>query len=148
MLYSIGEVSKITNLTISTLRYYDKEGLLIDLKRNSNSRIFDEQALNSLKLIECLKRSGLEIKGIRNYMQLAKLGDATLKERYEIILEQEKKINKKIEELNEAYDLIRFKKWYYQEAIKENNEEKVKNMKIEEMPKDIQILFNKTHHID
>ena len=60
-MYTIGEVSQILNISISTLRYYDKEGLLINLNKDkSGKRIFNDQNISALKLIECLKKSGLQ----------------------------------------------------------------------------------------
>ena len=60
MNYSIGEVSRMFGLPQSTLRYYDKEGLLPQIQRQgAGIRRFDEQAIEALRVIECLKKSGL-----------------------------------------------------------------------------------------
>lgn len=56
-MYTIGEVSKMFDIPISTLRYYDKEGLLLGLEKNdSGIRKFTKQSLESLRVIECLKK--------------------------------------------------------------------------------------------
>ena len=61
MTFSIGEVSELLNISISTLRYYDKEGLLPLVNRTSgNIRVFDEADIECLKMIECLKTTGLQ----------------------------------------------------------------------------------------
>lgn len=73
-MYTIGQVSKMTGLPISTLRYYDRQGLLPDLKRHDNMRTFDDNDLEALRVIECLKLSGLEIKDIRQFMEWSKRG--------------------------------------------------------------------------
>ena len=78
-MYSIGEISKMFQLPISTLRYYDKEGLFPHLKRVNGVRQFSESEIETLRVIDCLKRSGLEIKDIKEYMALCSLGNATLK---------------------------------------------------------------------
>ena len=57
--YSIGEISKMFNLPISTLRYYDKEGLFPDLQRYGDRRLFTDYEIEALHVIECLKASGL-----------------------------------------------------------------------------------------
>lgn len=67
-MYTIGEVSKIFDLPISTLRYYDKEGLFPDLIRINGIRKFTEKELEALRVIECLKKTGLEIKDIKQFM--------------------------------------------------------------------------------
>lgn len=59
--HTIGEVSRMFDMPISTLRDYDRQGLLRNLKRDSGIRKFDEQAVESIRVIECLKKSGLEI---------------------------------------------------------------------------------------
>ena len=66
-MYSIGEISKMFQLPISTLRYYDKEGLFPHLKRVNGVRKFSENEIETLRVIDCLKRSGLEIKDIKEY---------------------------------------------------------------------------------
>ena len=64
-MYSIGEISKMFQLPISTLRYYDKEGLFPHLKRVNGVRQFSESEIETLRVIDCLKKSGLEIKEIK-----------------------------------------------------------------------------------
>ena len=58
-MYTIGQVSEMFGLPISTLRYYDKEGLLPDIERVSGIRKFKDKELEALRVIECLKKSGL-----------------------------------------------------------------------------------------
>ena len=64
-MYTIGQVAEMFELPISTLRYYDKEGLFPEMKRVSGIRQFSEKEIEALRVIECLKRSGLEIKAIK-----------------------------------------------------------------------------------
>ena len=61
-MYTIGQISEMFGLPISTLRYYDKEGLFPDLQRQSGIRQFSEKEVEALRVIECLKASGLEIR--------------------------------------------------------------------------------------
>ena len=65
-MYAIGQVSEMFGLPVSTLRYYDKEGLFPEMERVSGIRKFSERELEALRVIECLKRSGLEIKDIKH----------------------------------------------------------------------------------
>lgn len=65
----IGQVSEMFHLPISTLRYYDKEGLFPSLKRKGNIRYFSDTEIEVLRVIECLKESGLEIKDIKQFFQ-------------------------------------------------------------------------------
>ena len=64
-MYTIGEISKMFHVPVSTLRYYDKEGLFPNLERSSGIRQFSDKEIETMKLIECLKRSGMEIKDIK-----------------------------------------------------------------------------------
>ena len=64
-MYTIGQVAKLTGLPISTLRYYDKEGLFPQMRRTSGARVFEKRELDAIRMITCLKKSGLEIREIK-----------------------------------------------------------------------------------
>ena len=102
-MYTIGQVSEMFNLPVSTLRYYDKEGLFPHLKRVNGVRQFSESEIETLRVIDCLKRSGLEIKDIKEYMALCSLGNATLKQRKAIFEKQKEEVLQEMEKLHEAY---------------------------------------------
>ena len=80
-MYTIGQISEMFNIPVSTLRYYDKEGLFPNMKRESNIRKFDDSEIETLRIIECLKKSGMEIKDIRRYMELCSKCSSTYAER-------------------------------------------------------------------
>ncbi len=135
MNYSIKEMSKLTNLPASTLRYYDKEGLLPSLKRNSNNaRIFDDDDYVNLKIIECLKKSGLSIKDIKAFIAAAEQGDESLEKRLKIFRKRRKILKQELEELQEVLDVIEYKCWYYETACSAGTEENMKNMKLSDVP--------------
>ncbi len=123
MQYSIGEVAKMTGLSPSTLRFYDKEGLFPSLKRQSGKRIFDDGHIESLRIIECLKRSGLEIRDIRRFMELTTKGSASYAQRRELMEERRLKTLEQIEELQKTLAVLEYKCWYYDEAISRGNED-------------------------
>lgn len=144
--YTIGEVARMFNITISTLRYYDKEGLLLNInKDNSGIRKFNEQNIEAIRIIEYLKKSGMSLKSIKEFMDWCAKGDSTLSKRYEMFAKQEETIKDKIKELENTLELIEFKKWYYSEALKDGSEKRVKSIKTEMMPKRIQELYKNTH---
>ena len=68
-MYTIGQVSQMCGIPVSTLRYYDKEGLFPHMERVSGIRRFSDRELETLRIIDCLKKSGLEIREIRKFMQ-------------------------------------------------------------------------------
>ena len=85
-MYTIGQVSERFDLPVSTLRYYDKEGLFPALTRTSGIRRFGEQELEALRVIECLKRSGLEIKEIKQFMAWCTQGSETYPQRHALFV--------------------------------------------------------------
>ena len=123
MQYSIGEIAKMTGLSPSTLRFYDKEGLLPGLKRQGGKRIFDESHIETLRIIECLKRSGLEIRDIRKFMELTTKGSASYAQRRELMEERRLKTLEQIEELQKTLAVLEYKCWYYDEALSRGNED-------------------------
>lgn len=148
-MYTIGEVSKRMKLSVPTLRYYDDQGLLLNVKRDSSGkRIFDEKDIDALILINCLKSSGMKIKEIKNFMDLCLLGNDSLEERFEFFKKQELTIRDEIEKLQTNMDMIQFKQWYYKTALEHKDEEYVKDMKPENMPDNIRKLYENTHIID
>lgn len=110
MEYSIGKVAEKLNISVPTLRYYDKLGLSLFLKRNSgNARIFSEADFDFLRIIEILKITGMELKDIRRYFCWCHLGDSTLKKRYDMFLERKKQAEKQINDLRKSLQMIEYK---------------------------------------
>lgn len=91
-MYTIGQVSEMFDLPISTLRYYDKEGLFPDIKRISGIRKFDEKEIEAIRVIECLKRSGMEIKDIKQFMEWCTEGEKTYSKRRDLFIKQKKDV--------------------------------------------------------
>lgn len=142
----IGEISKITGLSISTLRYYDKHGLLNNLERTDGGiRTFSEQNIEALTLINCLKNSGMKISEIKQFMEWCTEGKKTFNKRLNMFYEQEKNIKEQIDVLNKSLKLIKFKQWYYETAIKEGTEDNVRKLDVNKMPKDIAKLYKESH---
>lgn len=147
-MYTIGEVSKMFNLPVSTLRYYDKEGLFPNLKRTSGIRRFSSTEIDALHVIECLKSTGMEIKNIKLFMQWCEEGPTTYEKRRELFETRKEVLEKELKELQKNMAMIKFKCWYYEQALKEGNEENIKKMLPDKLPDDIQILYNLSHDLD
>lgn len=144
-MYTIGQVSKMFNLPVSTLRYYDKEGLFPDMNRESGIRKFSDKELEALRVIECLKKSGLEIKDIKQFMECCVKGSETYSQRRELFLKQKEIVEAEIQRMNKALDMINFKCWYYEQAIKDGNEDRVSAMNEEDMPEEIRKAYKSAH---
>lgn len=135
MLYTIGETAKMLNISPSTLRYYDKEGLLPFVERSSGGiRVFKEEDFGWLFIIECLKKSGLSIKNIKSYIDMALKGDETIGERLEMFKKQRETVIEQMNELQSTLDTLEYKCWYYETAKKLGSTDAVKNLPENEIP--------------
>ena len=122
MSYTISEAAEKTGLPPSTIRYYDKEGLLPNIKRKNGIRVFEDMDLRLMGLLTCLKNTGMPIKRIREYVELTSKGDDTLRERYEIIKAQRQFVLDQIEQLQYYLEELDFKDWYYNKALAAGSE--------------------------
>ena len=144
-MYTIGQVSEQFDLPVSTLRYYDKEGLFPALTRTSGIRRFGEQELEALRVIECLKRSGLEIKEIKQFMEWCQEGSRTYELRKQLFERQRAAVEKEMEKMQETLDMLTFKCFYYEQAIKDGNEDGIHSMLPDKLPADIQAAYDNSH---
>lgn len=144
-MYTIGQISEMFDLPISTLRYYDKEGLFPTMERRSGIRRFSETEVEALNVIECLKASGLEIKDIKQFMEWATQGKETYEKRRQLFEVRREAIEAEIKNLQKKLDMIKFKCWYYETAIKDGGEEKINAMLPDKLPAQIQKLYDNAH---
>ncbi|MBQ7170322.1 MAG: MerR family transcriptional regulator [Synergistaceae bacterium] len=134
MPYTIKDMSALTGLPASTLRYYDKQGLLPNLKRDGNNiRIFTDEDYGQLRIIECLKRSGLSIKDIKKFMDMAGK-EGMLSGRLEIFRKRREILRQELEDLKGVLDVIEYKCWYYEKACEEGSESAMKDLSPSEVP--------------
>ena len=144
-MYSIGQVSEMFHIPVSTLRYYDKEGLFPDIERKSGIRKFGESEIEALHIIECLKSSGLEIKEIRQFMQWCVLGKETYPQRKELFETRRKAVEAEVERLGKILDMLKYKCWYYAKAMEDGNEDAILEMLPDHLPPEIQKLYDNGH---
>ena len=144
-MYTIGQVSQMFNIPISTLRYYDKEGFFPNLKRSSGIRRFGEQDIEALKVIECLKESGLELKDVKQFIKWATKGSSTYKNRKELFEKRKIAVEQEIKKLQKTLNILEYKCWYYDKAIKEGTEDKIYKMLPNKLPAKIQKLYDSFH---
>lgn len=115
--YSIGEVAEIIGVPTSTLRYYDKEGILPFVKRTEgNVRTFNDEDLEWLRIIECLKKTKMSIKEIKQFIDWCIEGDSTIDKRLDLINRRRNLVIKEIESLQDTLKTLDYKKWYYETA--------------------------------
>ena len=124
-MYTIGQISKMFNLPISTLRYYDKEGLFPNIERSSGIRKFSESEIEALRVIECLKKTGMEIKEIKQFMDWCSEGPSTYEKRRDLFEARKNALEKQMSDLQKNMAMIQFKCWYYEQALADGNEDRL-----------------------
>ncbi len=135
MAYTVGEMANIMGVPASTLRYYDKEGLLPFVERTSGGiRMFKEQDYEWMKIIECMKRAGMPIKDIRDYIELALEGDATIHERLQLFQNQKRLVQEQMKSLQHTLDVLDYKCWYYETAESAGTTDVLKNISEDKIP--------------
>ncbi|MCI5793936.1 MAG: MerR family transcriptional regulator [Ruminococcus sp.] len=136
MVYTVGEMAKLLGVTASTLRYYDKEGLLPFVERSSGGiRMFRESDIEWLRVIECMKKAGMSIKDIRQYIELALKGDDTIELRLMMFRRQKEVLQHKMAEMQHTMAMVEYKCWYYETAKAAGTVEVPQNMKESDVPK-------------
>lgn len=144
-MYTIGQVSRMWGIPISTLRYYDKEGLFPEMERSSGIRRFGERELEALRVIECLKGSGMGIKDIKQFMHWCAQGSATYPQRLELFRRQKETVEGELRSLQRVLDMLRFKCWYYERAIEDGSEAAIEAMLPDALPPEIQEIYDRAH---
>lgn len=135
MMYTVGEMAKLLMVPTSTLRYYDKEGLLPFVERSPGGmRMFQEKDYEWLQIIECLKKTGMPLKDIRTYIDMAMRGDETIESRLQMILRQREAVREQMAQLQKTLDTLDFKCWYYETAKAAGSTSVPRNMPLEEIP--------------
>lgn len=141
-MYTIGQVSEMFDIPISTLRYYDREGLFPNMQRRSGIRRFSPTEVDALRVIECLKASGLEIKDIKKFMQWCTMGPSTFAERKELFENRKAAVETEMARLEKVLNLLRFKCWYYETALETGSEDFAAAMLPNKLPPEIQELYD------
>ena len=137
MYYTVGEMAKRLGVAPSTLRYYDQEGLLPFVERSEGGiRVFKESDYEWLQVIGCLKKTGMQLRDIKTFIEMAMQGDQTIESRLALITKQKESVKAQIAELEETLRTLEFKEWYYNTA-KENGTTSVpRNMTLDELPEE------------
>lgn len=149
MFYTVGEIAKKLQVAPSTLRYYDKEGLLPFVERtDSGIRMFKDSDLEGLRMIECLKRTGMPIKDIKVFMELCRVGDSTINERLKLIDKQRENVLEQQKQLQETLETLNYKCWYYEVAAKAGTCAVHDSLTAEDVPEDLRAAYQKLKKTD
>lgn len=130
-------MAKKLDVAPSTLRYYDKEGLLPFVERSGGGiRMFRDTDMEWMRMIECLKKTGMTIREIRQFMDWCMEGDSTISERLSLIDRQRAVVEQQLSQLQNTLQLLNYKHWYYETAKAAGTCDIHKNQKREDIPEE------------
>ena len=117
-MYTMKQVCQKLDMTYETLKYYCKEGLIPNVKRDKNNyRIFDNNNINWISSLTCLKKCGMSIQDMKKYLGLCLQGSSSIPDRKEMLAVQRKLLIQKMNELKESIDFIDWKQNFYDEIL-------------------------------
>ncbi|MBM7837177.1 DNA-binding transcriptional MerR regulator [Alkalihalobacillus xiaoxiensis] len=138
MTYGISEVAEKVDLSPYILRFYEKEGLLPFLERDSNGRrMFTERDLEWIVLIGCLKATGMPLKEIKLFIDWYVEGDETLTLRQNMFYERKRAVEEKMAMLQKTMDMVTYKCWFYDVAVEAGTADAPKAIATEDLPDEI-----------
>lgn len=117
-MYTMMQVCRELDMTYQTLKFYCNEGLVPHVKRDSNNRrIFDERDVRWIKDLTCLKRCGLSIQEMKEYLALCLAGESTIMQRKEMLAKKQEALRETIRELEDSVAYIDWKQNFYDEVL-------------------------------
>lgn len=117
-MYTVKEAAQITGLTEHAVRFYTDKGLVPSVQRNENNiRMFDEESINWLHGVKCLKQSGMPIEIIKKYVDLCIEGDSTIPQRYALMMDHKEAALAKLEEAKRHVAHLEEKTTLYQAIL-------------------------------
>lgn len=118
MIYTMKQVCKEASMTYQTLKFYCNEGLVPNVKRDDNNhRIFDERDLKWIKDLICLKKCGMSIQEMKDYLALCLQGESTIPERKETLARKKESLLDSITELKACVDYVDWKQDFYDDVL-------------------------------
>lgn len=115
MEYSSGQFAKLMEISLDTLRYYEKERLIMPRRKKNNHRTYTDGDANWMLFIKRLKETGMPIKEIRKYARLRSKGAATMGERMQMLMRHRDALDEKIKQLKKHRRKLDEKIAYYKE---------------------------------
>ncbi len=117
-MYSMKEACKLTNMNYEKLKYYCKEGLVPNVKRDQNNyRVFDEHDIKWIQSLNCLKKCGMGIAEMKEYLSLCLQGESTIPQRKQILESKRKVLIASMKELQDSIDFIDWKQQFYEDVL-------------------------------
>ena len=118
MTYTVKQIAERMGMTEHAIRFYTDEGLMPCERDKNNRRVFDDESINWLQGIKCLKKCGVSIEDIRLYSTLCIEGDSTLADRYQFMLKQRVLAHQRLQDALEVVEYMDQKVKHYEDIIK------------------------------
>ena len=117
-MYSMKETCKKVGMSYQTLKFYCNQGLIPNVKRDKNNyRIFDDNNIGWIKSLSCLKKCGMSIEEIKQYLNLCLIGESTIPDRKVLLDIKRKKLIEELNQIQESIDYIDWKQAFYDDVI-------------------------------
>ncbi|MFC6182220.1 MerR family transcriptional regulator [Lactiplantibacillus daowaiensis] len=118
MTYAIGDVAAQCGVSVPTLRFYEKEGLLPPIHRDAaGRRQFSDQDVALVRQIVNLKRADASLDDIAAFLRLYQAGDQTMADRADFFADQADKLADRMAQLQVTQVYVQYKQWYYDQAM-------------------------------
>lgn len=117
-LYSMKETCEKTGLTYDALKFYCNEGLIPNVKRNkSNYRVFNDNDINWIKSLSCLKNCGMSILEMKEYLALCLKGQSSIPERQKVLDIKLQELEEKKQEIQDSINFVKWKQNFYKDVL-------------------------------
>lgn len=117
-MYTMKQACQAAGMSYETLKFYCNEGLVPNVKRSANNyRIFDDHDINWIKSLSCLKRCGMSIDEMKEYLALCLEGEKTIPQRKLVLSKHKDELQMKIRELEDAVRYIEWKESFYDDVL-------------------------------
>ncbi|WP_374932835.1 MerR family transcriptional regulator [Neobacillus driksii] len=117
MTYSIGEFSKIVGVSEHTLRFYEKEGLIRVNRDDNNVRIYSDEDKLWVETLLHLKKSGMSLKDMKQFIMWGYMGDETMEERLALLKNHRKKVVEEFEKIRQSLEFLDTKINFYENEL-------------------------------
>lgn len=116
-MFTVKEAAEIMGISPHALRFYDNEGLIPTLSRRNKRRLFSYEDLEWVYNIQCWRETGMSLADIRRYIELARQGEETMEERYEIIMRQRDRATEDVKAARQRLKILQRKVMWYQDLM-------------------------------
>lgn len=118
MVYTMMQACKQTNMTYQTLKFYCNEGLVPNVKRDKNNRrVFDERDIAWISSLICLKKCGMSIQKMKEYLAMCLQGEETIPQRKEMLARKQEALRESVKELEDSIAYIDWKQNFYDDVL-------------------------------